>query len=32
MQAAYRIAGELGIPRQQVRYEFFGPLEDLNAA
>jgi nitric oxide dioxygenase len=32
MQAAYRIAAELGIPRQQIRYEFFGPLEDLNAA
>lgn len=32
MQAAHRYAHELGIPAQQIRYEFFGPLENLSAA
>jgi nitric oxide dioxygenase len=31
MRSMYGIAAELGIPRQQVKYEFFGPLEDLAA-
>lgn len=32
MQSVYRIARELGIPETQVRYEFFGPLENLDPA
>jgi nitric oxide dioxygenase len=31
MRAMYRHAQALKIPAQQVRYEFFGPLEDLSA-
>ena len=31
MRAVYGIAQELQIPAQQVRYEFFGPLEALSA-
>ena len=31
MQSIYRSAQALGIPPTQVRYEFFGPLEDLSA-
>lgn len=29
MQSVYRSAQQLGIPQQHVRYEFFGPLEDI---
>lgn len=32
MQVVNNLAKELGIPQQQVRYEFFGPLQDLEAA
>lgn len=32
MQSVYHSAHTLGIPSQQIRYEFFGPLEDLTAA
>ncbi|WP_439135553.1 NO-inducible flavohemoprotein [Pseudomaricurvus sp.] len=32
MQAVNGLTKELGIPPQQVRYEFFGPLQDLNEA
>ncbi|HET8711928.1 MAG TPA: FAD-binding oxidoreductase, partial [Spongiibacteraceae bacterium] len=32
MQSIYRSAQTLGIPPKQIRYEFFGPLEDLTAA
>lgn len=32
MQSVYRSALELGIPPQQIKFEFFGPLEDLNVA
>jgi nitric oxide dioxygenase len=32
MQSVWRIARELGIPEGQVKYEFFGPLEALEAA
>jgi nitric oxide dioxygenase len=32
MQAVNGLAKELGIPQQQVRYEFFGPLQDLDEA
>ncbi len=32
MRSAFKIARELGIPPQQVKFEFFGPLEDLAAA
>lgn len=31
MQAALKIAKELGIPDEQIHYEFFGPSEDLTA-
>lgn len=31
MQVVNGLAKELGIPQQQVRYEFFGPLQDLDA-
>lgn len=31
MQSVFRSAQQLGIPPQQIRYEFFGPLEDLSA-
>lgn len=31
MQSIYRSAQALGIPPAQIRYEFFGPLEDLAA-
>ncbi|HSB97900.1 MAG TPA: nitric oxide dioxygenase, partial [Spongiibacteraceae bacterium] len=31
MRSVYGIAAALGIPPQQVKYEFFGPLEDLAA-
>lgn len=31
MRSAYAIANELGIPADRVKYEFFGPLEDLAA-
>jgi nitric oxide dioxygenase len=31
MQSVYASVRELGIPAEQVRYEFFGPLEDLAA-
>ncbi|MGZ5848791.1 MAG: NO-inducible flavohemoprotein, partial [Ramlibacter sp.] len=32
MQAVYRIGLALGIARDRLRYEFFGPLEELRAA
>jgi nitric oxide dioxygenase len=32
MRSVFRIARELGIPAQQIKFEFFGPLEDLAAA
>lgn len=32
MQAVNGFAKELGIPQQQVRFEFFGPLQDLDEA
>lgn len=32
MQAVYANGLALGVPEQQLRYEFFGPLEDLRAA
>ncbi len=32
MQSVYRSATELGIPAGQIKFEFFGPLEDLNVA
>jgi len=32
MQSVYRSARGLGIPSAQIRYEFFGPLEDLESA
>src|SRR5690606_15766544 len=32
MRSVYRSAQALGVPPQQIRFEFFGPLEDLNAA
>lgn len=32
MQSVYNIARELEIPAAQVKYEFFGPLESLDAA
>jgi nitric oxide dioxygenase len=32
MQSVYRSGIELGVPQQQLRYEFFGPLEDLRQA
>ncbi|HSV59818.1 MAG TPA: NO-inducible flavohemoprotein [Variovorax sp.] len=32
MQSVYASALTLGIPANQVRYEFFGPLQDLQAA
>jgi nitric oxide dioxygenase len=32
MRSVFRIARELGIPPEQVKFEFFGPLEDLAAA
>jgi len=31
MKAVYASSLELGVPRQQLRYEFFGPLEALEA-
>jgi nitric oxide dioxygenase len=31
MRAVYNIARELEIPAAQIKYEFFGPLEDLTA-
>ena len=32
MRSTYRAAQQLGVPHQQIRFEFFGPLEDLTAA
>jgi nitric oxide dioxygenase len=32
MQSVYRSAQQLGIPAPQIKFEFFGPLEDLNVA
>lgn len=32
MSMIYRFANELDLPREQVRYEFFGPSEELEAA
>ncbi len=32
MQSVYQSAKALGIPSQQIKFEFFGPLEDLNVA
>lgn len=32
MRACYRALNELKIPKEQIRYEFFGPLEDLQHA
>lgn len=32
MRSVYQSAQALGVPPQQIRFEFFGPLEDLNAA
>lgn len=32
MRSVYNIAQQLAIPAAQVKYEFFGPLEDLTAA
>lgn len=32
MQSCYRALSELKIPKEQIRYEFFGPLEDLQHA
>jgi len=30
MQSVFQSALRLGIPKQQIKFEFFGPLEDLN--
>jgi nitric oxide dioxygenase len=32
MQSVFQSAKQLGIPPQQIKFEFFGPLEDLNIA
>lgn len=32
MRSAWKIAGEIGIPSDQIRFEFFGPLEELSAS
>lgn len=32
MKSVNKLANELDIPRKQVRYEFFGPLEELEAS
>jgi nitric oxide dioxygenase len=32
MRSCYRALNELKIPQEQIRYEFFGPLEDLQHA
>ncbi|MDB6060327.1 MAG: putative flavohemoprotein [Verrucomicrobiaceae bacterium] len=32
MRAMFQSSKQLGIPPQQIKYEFFGPLEDLNVA
>ena len=32
MQICYNALNELKVPSDRIRYEFFGPLEDLQAA
>jgi nitric oxide dioxygenase len=32
MRSTWRAAQQLGVPSQQIRFEFFGPMEDLTAA
>ena len=32
MQAVFRSGLALGVPQERLRYEFFGPLEELKAA